>query len=68
MITKTSLLVGEDGRERLLAQISCMLHRNDKKKKKYTRFSLEAELVKSPPAMQQTLVQFLGQADPLEKA
>ena len=39
-----------------------------KKKKKNTRFSLEAELVKSPPAMQETLVQFLGQADPLEKA
>ena len=29
--------------------------------------SLEAQLVKNPPAMQETLVQFLGQEDPLEK-
>ena len=26
-----------------------------------------AQLVKNPPAMQETLVSFLGQADPLEK-
>ena len=26
-----------------------------------------AQLVKNPPAMQETLVQFLGQEDPLEK-
>ena len=26
-----------------------------------------AQLVKTPPAMQETLVQFLGQEDPLEK-
>ena len=26
-----------------------------------------AQLVKNPPAMQETLVQFLGQGDPLEK-
>ena len=29
--------------------------------------SLIAQLVKNPPAMQKTLVQFLGQEDPLEK-
>ena len=29
--------------------------------------SLVAQLVKSPPAMQETLVQFLGWEDPLEK-
>ena len=28
--------------------------------------SLIAQLVKNPPAMQETLVQFLGQEDPLE--
>ena len=29
--------------------------------------SLVAQLVKNPPAMQETLVQFLGWDDPLEK-
>ena len=29
--------------------------------------SLAAQLIKNPPAMQKTLVQFLGQEDPLEK-
>ena len=29
--------------------------------------SLIAQLVKNPPAMKKTLVQFLGQEDPLEK-
>jgi len=29
--------------------------------------SLIAQLVKNPPTMQETLVQFLGQKDPLEK-
>ena len=29
--------------------------------------SLIAQLVKNPPAMQETPVQFLGQKDPLEK-
>ena len=29
--------------------------------------SLIAQLVKNPPAMQETLVQFLGQEDPLEE-
>ena len=29
--------------------------------------SLMAQLVKNPPAMHETLVQFLGQEDPLEK-
>ena len=29
--------------------------------------SLIAQLVKNPPAMQETLVQFLSQEDPLEK-
>ena len=31
------------------------------------RASLVAQLVKNPPAMQKTLVQFLGQEEPLEK-
>ena len=31
------------------------------------RASLTAQLVKNLPAMQETLVQFLGQEDPLEK-
>jgi len=31
------------------------------------RASLTAQLVKNPPAMQETLVRFLGQEDPLEK-
>ena len=30
-------------------------------------FSLIAQLVKNPPAMQETPVRFLGQEDPLEK-
>ena len=33
----------------------------------FIRASLIAQLVKNPPAMQETLVQFLGQEDPLEK-
>ena len=33
----------------------------------YIRASLMAQLVISLPAMQETLVQFLGQEDPLEK-
>ena len=32
----------------------------------HTRASLEAQLVKNPAAMQETLVQFLGWKDPLE--
>ena len=31
------------------------------------RASLVAQLVKNPPAMQETPVQFLGREDPLEK-
>ena len=34
---------------------------------KLSRASLMAQLVKNPPAMQETTVQFLGQEDPLEK-
>ena len=33
----------------------------------YSWASLVAQMVKNPPAMQETLVQFLGQEDPLEK-
>ena len=33
----------------------------------YSWASLAAQLVKNLPAMQETLVQFLGQEDPLEK-
>ena len=33
----------------------------------YSWVSLVAQLVKNPPVMQETLVQFLGQEDPLEK-
>ena len=32
-----------------------------------TRSSLVAQLVKNPPAMQETQVRFLGQENPLEK-
>ena len=32
-----------------------------------TKASLIAQLVKNPPAMQETLVRFLGWEDPLEK-
>ena len=32
-----------------------------------SRASLVAQLVKNPPAMQETLVRFLGLEDPLEK-
>ena len=35
--------------------------------KVYTRASLIAQLVKNTSAMQETLVQFLGHEDPLEK-
>ena len=34
---------------------------------KFSGASLIAQLVKDPPAMQETPVQFLGQEDPLEK-
>ena len=37
------------------------------KRKKKGDLSLAAQLVKNPPAMQETLVQFLGRGDPLEK-
>ena len=37
------------------------------KSQAYKRASLIAQLVKNPRAMQETLVQFLGQEDPLEK-
>ena len=33
----------------------------------YVRASLIAQLVRNPPEMQETLVRFLGQEDPLEK-
>ena len=33
----------------------------------FTTCFLIAQLVKNPPAMQETLVPFLGQEDPLEK-
>ena len=33
----------------------------------HLRDSLTAQLVKNPPAMQETLVRFLGQKNPLEK-
>jgi len=32
----------------------------------YSRPSLIAQLVKNPPAIQETLVRFLGREDPLE--
>ena len=32
-----------------------------------TKSSLVAQMVKNPPAMQETLVQFLGQEDSLQK-
>ena len=33
----------------------------------WEKASLRAQLIKNPPAMQETLVQLLGQEDPLEK-
>ena len=33
----------------------------------FVRASLVAQLVETPPAVQETLVRFLGQEDPLEK-
>ena len=33
----------------------------------WTRAALVAQLVKNPPALQETPVQFLGREDPLEK-
>ena len=33
----------------------------------YMRYSLIAQLVENPPAMQETQVQLLGKKDPLEK-
>ena len=33
----------------------------------YSWASLVTQLVKNPPAMQETLIQFLGREDPLEK-
>ena len=33
----------------------------------YEGASLMAQMVKNPPAMQETPIQFLGQEDPLEK-
>ena len=33
----------------------------------FYRASLVAQLLKNPPAMQETLVRFLGREDPLEK-
>ena len=38
-----------------------------KKPERDLRASLEAQLVKDPPAMQETLVRFLGREAPLEK-
>ena len=39
----------------------------DSEIKEVPRASLKAQLVKNPPAMQETPVQSLGQEDPLEK-
>ena len=41
--------------------------KNRRKVGEVTGASLVAQLVKNPPAMQETLVQFLGREDPLEK-
>jgi len=37
------------------------------REKLFFKAPLTAQLVKNPPAMQETPVQFLGQEDPLEK-
>ena len=50
---------GENKKIRLYVYISYMIL--------YISASLIAQLVKNPPAMQETLVQFLGWKDPLEK-
>ena len=46
---------------------SKLLHRVLLKFSPYFETSLIAQLVKNLPAMQETLVRFLGQEDPLEK-
>ena len=51
-------LIPGSGRS-LEERIGCPLH--------YPRASLVAQLVKNPPAMRETWVQFLGWEDPLEK-
>ena len=43
------------------------LGREDQLEKGYSWASLVAQLVKNPPAMQETWAQFLGWEDPLEK-
>ena len=44
-----------------------MLSTRSKKLGLFPRAFLVAQMVKNPPAMQETLVRFLGQEDPLEK-
>ena len=44
--------------------ILCLTHSSFRS---YLHVALVAQLVQNPPAMQETLVQFLGQEDPLEK-
>ena len=45
--------------------LSCIIH--FRLLPPWVRASLIAQLVKNPPAMQETLVQFLGQEDLLDK-
>ena len=45
----------------------CHLVTVDMKGYKIEWASLTAQVVKKPPALQETLVHFLGQGDPLEK-
>ena len=51
----------------VLLCITCTLKALDMGPVSFQRNSLVAQLVKKLPAMQETLVQFLGQEDPLEK-
>ena len=53
--------------EPLSLSFTLKLEKNYRRKIKYSWASLIAQLVKNLPAMQKTLVQFLGQEDPLEK-
>ena len=57
---------GDSGKNKIeLLEMKTLIVGNKKKTSGDT--SLRAQLVKNPPAMRETLVQFLGRKDPLEK-
>ena len=60
MLIPNSLFISPPSHRVIPSPVSLPLHRE-------CEASLIAQLVKNPPAMQETPVQFLGQEDPLEK-